>query len=142
MAASLNTGRKQRCVRDFIFWFHRVSAENIHKRWVNIYRKAAFDVSTISKYDIRNNSNPREKWGTYVSDRSHNGRPAAAVNKTKQTDAPIIVDVIVRLQLRHGSVCTHGCKKVCFPGHLGVVKNAEHIFKYNGHGRWNQASPL
>lgn len=76
-----------------------------------------------------------ERNEEHVSDRPHNGRPAAAVNKTKQTDAPIIVDIIIRLQLRHGSVYILGYKKVCFPRHLGVVKNSEHLFKDNGHGR-------
>lgn len=61
-------------------------------KWLmNVDGKAAFDVSTVTRWVSWVNGNPREK---NISDTLHSGRPAAAVdeNQTKQADILIKAD--------------------------------------------------
>lgn len=60
---------------------------------VNIYRKTALDVSTVRRLFSRMNGNPREKEGTDLSGRLHNGSSTAAVNENKANQADVLITV-------------------------------------------------
>lgn len=69
-------------LREFHF-FERKSIKNFHKWLMNVYGKAAFDVSIVRKQVSRVKSNPRQKGETDFSDRPCSGRLSAAVNADK-----------------------------------------------------------
>lgn len=59
--------------------FGKKNAVNIHGKLVNVYGKAALEVSTLEIIsDV--NGNPRDKCGAGLNDRPHCGRWHAAVN--------------------------------------------------------------
>lgn len=51
---------KQRTAIEFLFWEEEWGA-NIHKRLVNVYEKAAIDVSSLRRWFTRVNGNPKVK---------------------------------------------------------------------------------
>lgn len=92
MFSPLHTCGKQRIVIEFLFLQAEI-VTNIHRMSVNVYRKTALDISTVRRLFSRTNDNPREKEGTDLSDRLHNGSLTAAVNENKANQADVLISV-------------------------------------------------
>lgn len=68
---------------------------------MNVYRKVAFDVSTIRKWiSCRINNNLRKKGKTDFSDRPQSSRSIAALNKHKAQQANALIITLLKSSVK------------------------------------------